>query len=170
MDYRLVCPNCHKQGTVKSNAGIPDGAKLHCAGCGHTYSYRGAITAARSKPLAQNASISSLIPITPQAKPKQPTRTLTRSSLIGYCGPCPAGSPLPAGQIQFAILIGGTVLGIFGGHISGMDRYRAEAAALIHRKQAGQGQMAELTRQMQQNTNQMQQLANQMQQLHQWWY
>jgi predicted Zn finger-like uncharacterized protein len=84
MDHRIVCPNCHKQGTVKSNNGIPDGAKLRCAGCGHTYSYQESYDLQpEANPSPGTAPTSGLIPITPQAKPKQPTRSLTRSTLIG---------------------------------------------------------------------------------------
>ncbi len=84
MDHRIVCPNCHKQGTVKSNNGIPDGAKLRCAGCGHTYSYQESYDLQpKANPSPGTAPTSGLIPITPQAKPKQPTRSLTRSTLIG---------------------------------------------------------------------------------------
>ncbi len=166
MDHRVVCPNCHKQGTVKSNNGIPDGAKLRCAGCGYTYSYQESYDLQpEANPSPGTAPISGLIPTTPQAKPKQRTRNLTRSTLIGYCVRLPGWVSIAAGTIQCAILIGGNVLGIFGVYSSGMGKYRAEAAALVHQKQAGQEHMAELTTHMQQNTNQMQQLAYQMQQL-----
>jgi hypothetical protein len=61
--------------------------------------------------------------------------------------------------------VAGTLLGAAGAYGLASDNFRAEAAALSHKKQAARDELARLADDMQRTADQMRRLADQMQQL-----
>src|SRR5262249_46072102 len=128
MDYRVVCPSCHKQGTVQSDKPILEGARLRCTGCGHTYSYQ-EIYALEPEP-----AVSEVNPL--------PRRVLrersadSRAVLIGHCVRLPGWAAIATGALQFISLVLGTILGATGTYSPTLAKYQEEDTALSHQQQA----------------------------------
>jgi hypothetical protein len=166
---RTTCPNCHRPGTIKGGSALVDGAKLRCAGCEHTYTYRESYDVQEPEiPLPPTPNPGTPPEPTPlKAAADRPPRKfpITLRSLVQFFIRLPGWASITTGVLQTIILVGGTAIGTVGAHGLAMDRYQGQQADLARKKQAVQGDLAGLANQMQQLANQMQHLANQMRQL-----